>query len=68
MRLPQGTLQKASIKANLPPAKISDYAAARTRPRPKRAKHLEKTLGVSAATWILGTADEIKSALIKASK
>ena len=66
MRLPKGKLKELSEKTNIRSTKISAYVCTHNRPGRKRAKYLEKILGVDAVLWLYGTSDQIKKAIIEA--
>lgn len=68
MRIPKGKLKKVAEKAEVPSTTMCDYAATRLRPSRKRSIHLEKTTGIPAALWLLGSSQEIKQAIVDAAE
>ncbi len=69
MRLPYGLLKELEKETGIKKKILSDHVATRKRPSRKRALFLEAACfqinrKVPAATWMFGSSDEIKNALI----
>lgn len=65
MRLPRGCLKSIHAITGILVQELSDYAAARKRPRPDRCKVLERVTGISVSEWLFGSPDDLRSALSK---
>lgn len=68
-RLPNGSLSPLSQKTGFPISYLSDLVSTRKRPSRKRALSLEQASSaigktIPAATWLLGSKDEIREALL----
>lgn len=64
MRLPRGTISQLIDRTGLSGPYICDLIAGRKRPGRERALVMQEASGVDAATWLYGSAQEIKQALL----